>query len=396
MDSSYQELKSVNTELTLFLFGEEGLVHSNHSRKIYWLNALGVFIWLNLEEGKSRDEILSACSSQGITHTEELYALIDELSELFSKSELMDKESQEDSIHEHWLDKISFNANKGMSSDYKILDIGFQFQFPDKSIENMFQAILEQFRISTDESLRENKKIQIGILDKNAGLYQIEINHFLFSWEIPRSRLLSFLLDRIRKLAFSFSEYHLAIHAAVLAKDDQCIVFPAMSYSGKSTLAASLLKNNYQYLSDEIAVLDEQFYVRPLPLGLGLKQGSWSVLDEFLPELGETEPLERWDGVPMKYLGVWYQEGMDALALSQERKEVSSLIFPCYTKDAVANLSSISAPSALHELFQAGYTEGRSLCLESCRALIHWLNHIPKFKFVYDDLNLARECLAKT
>lgn len=64
---------------------------------------------------------------------------------------------------------------------------------------------------------------------------------------------------------------HVFIHAAAVACDGRAILVPGRSFSGKSTLAAALVRAGAAYLSDEYAVLDEAGLVHAFPRRLRLR-----------------------------------------------------------------------------------------------------------------------------
>lgn len=53
------------------------------------------------------------------------------------------------------------------------------------------------------------------------------------------------------------------VHAGVVAIEGRCLVLPARSYSGKSTLVHALVKQGATYFSDEYAVIDKDGWVHP-------------------------------------------------------------------------------------------------------------------------------------
>ena len=63
------------------------------------------------------------------------------------------------------------------------------------------------------------------------------------------------------------------VHAGVVGRDGQAIVFPGRSFSGKTTLTAALVKAGCTYYSDEYAVLDEAGRVHPYARKLGIREG---------------------------------------------------------------------------------------------------------------------------
>lgn len=415
MKAQYKKIKSVNEKLTLFLFEQEALIYSDVSNKVHLLNALGIFIWLQLEEGLNQEQVKRTAITNGCENSSELENLIDELSGLFRTGFLDESSQNTDEDQEEWLSKISLVSPLTDTSNelYRILDTGFVFEFPNKTIKSLVEPMLLQFSVAqvSDQEKEQAKLVKLkiipGVEDKH---YQISVNDFMFSWRIPEKRLLSFLLDRLRKIAFYFSDYYLAAHSAVLAKNTHCFMFPAVSYSGKSTLSAALFSSGYRYLSDEMAVLDKDFKARPVPLGLGLKKGSWSVLHKDLPQLADTPELERWDGVAIKYLSIKYlsiqylpintskkehKAELKGLALSKERVKVSHLVFPRYTPNAQACLQAISIPQALFSLYQAGYAQAYPLSEARLEQMLAHLSAIPAYQFDFDDLGEAINCLER-
>lgn len=63
----------------------------------------------------------------------------------------------------------------------------------------------------------------------------------------------------------------LVVHAAAVAWQGRVVLVPGRSFSGKSTLAAALLRAGATYLSDEWAVLGDDGLVHPFPRPLRLR-----------------------------------------------------------------------------------------------------------------------------
>lgn len=64
------------------------------------------------------------------------------------------------------------------------------------------------------------------------------------------------------------------IHAGVVAYDDQAIVIPGRTLTGKTTLVAELVRAGATYYSDEYAVLDERGWVHPFAKPLSMRTGA--------------------------------------------------------------------------------------------------------------------------
>ena len=93
-----------------------------------------------------------------------------------------------------------------------------------------------------------------------------------------------------------------AIHAAVVTRDENCILMPAPSGSGKTTLAAVLMAKGFGYCADDLALLThDPVRVRPVATSLGLKSGSWKVVEHLYPQLSRLPEYRRADGKRINY-----------------------------------------------------------------------------------------------
>lgn len=74
---------------------------------------------------------------------------------------------------------------------------------------------------------------------------------------------------------------HLQIHAASLMRDGKGVVLAGASGFGKSTLAAGLLSRGWDYLSDELGLIDPQtLWVHGFPKALRIKRGAFKLIED--------------------------------------------------------------------------------------------------------------------
>ncbi|MFV0309366.1 MAG: hypothetical protein ACK5OX_16675 [Desertimonas sp.] len=107
-------------------------------------------------------------------------------------------------------------------------------------------------------------------------------------WEVTR-----LLLESCRPL--------IPVHAAAVSRDGRAIVLAGESHAGKSTLAAWLTAHGWNFLTDEVALLerraDRSVWVHPFPRPIGVRRPG--PLDELVAVTGpDTEVL-----VPASELG---------------------------------------------------------------------------------------------
>lgn len=72
---------------------------------------------------------------------------------------------------------------------------------------------------------------------------------------------------------------HIMLHASALAFGNTGVIFPASSGSGKTTIALALIAQGFQYLSDEVAMIDAEYLtLQPLPRGLAIRENAFHLL----------------------------------------------------------------------------------------------------------------------
>jgi hypothetical protein len=82
------------------------------------------------------------------------------------------------------------------------------------------------------------------------------------------------------------SNIYVILHAAVVEKNGNAIIFPGEPGAGKSTLCAALVLRGWRLLSDEMAVIDvASQQLIPIPRPISLKNESIEVIQRFAPGL---------------------------------------------------------------------------------------------------------------
>jgi len=76
------------------------------------------------------------------------------------------------------------------------------------------------------------------------------------------------------------------IHAGAVAHRGMAIVMPGLSFSGKTSLVAALVRAGARYYSDEFAVIDRDGLVRPYAKALSVRDNGWAQTDHTVESLG--------------------------------------------------------------------------------------------------------------
>ena len=110
-------------------------------------------------------------------------------------------------------------------------------------------------------------------------------------WNLARfARTRSFedLLDQFEShLQLTVAEYaprRVFVHAGVVGFKGRAILIPGMSFSGKSTLVAELLRAGATYYSDEYAVIDARGRVHPYARDLRIRTAESTGVERLKPE----------------------------------------------------------------------------------------------------------------
>jgi HprK-related kinase A len=135
----------------------------------------------------------------------------------------------------------------------------------------------------------------------------------------------------------------LMLHAAVVERDGQAIIFPAWPGHGKSTLCAALIHSGWRLLSDEFGLVrPEDGKLLPIPRLIPLKNESIDVIRHFRPEavIGPSF-LETRKGTVAHV-----RPPEESIIRGQEPAEPRWLIFPRWAADAPLTLEPIPKSEA--------------------------------------------------
>lgn len=124
--------------------------------------------------------------------------------------------------------------------------------------------------------------------------------------EIPY--LSKFLNSIIRIYVAERSPDYVFIHAGVVSFRDQLIVLPGASFSGKTTMVATLLEHGAEYYSDEYAVVDPTGLVHPYARKLSVRVKDQTLPNETSPEVFGSTSAKKPKPISLILL-TNYQEG---------------------------------------------------------------------------------------
>lgn len=173
-------------------------------------------------------------------------------------------------------ERIALLPRRHELGPYQALELPFRLTTDDEFLASTFSSaytMLERQDPAASSELHRFDVAQRGAGHDRPTHYVVSFdNEVLF--ELPsRDGLLSLLASFINHQAAAVSSRYLLIHAAAVVGPPGTIVIPGSSRAGKSTLAAALVLDGWDYVTDEYVALNIESgtivaYPRPLSLDL--------------------------------------------------------------------------------------------------------------------------------
>jgi hypothetical protein len=217
------------------------------------------------------------------------------------------------------------------------------------------RAIGQTFSITLDDEwLGEHLDVLLAALPRaeraevaivvsgEPGGYRVTFDGESVLEDTERSSVVNRLVQRLNALATA-SPGFVCAHASGVARDGVAYVFPAHMESGKTTLAAGLVRAGFDYLTDEAVAFDPATsLIEPYPKPLSIDRGSWPLFPEGAPdpELEHGKAPDQWQ-VPVARLR--------AGAVGSPCR-ARFVVFPSYREGATTELVPMTRGHALVEL----------------------------------------------
>lgn len=175
---------------------------------------------------------------------------------------------------------------------------------------------------------------------------------------------------------------YVIIHAAVLAKDDKAILFPAPPGSGKSTLTAYLAFNGWRLLSDEMALIvpytnKVQPFVRPICL----KNRSISLAKSWFPDavFSSTAPDTHKGNV------VHLSPPDSSWQAANQQAQIVAVVFPQYSEHVELDIYALNQTQAFMQLAKNAFNFG-VIGEDGFKTLTAIMDQVPAFEVQYNAL----------
>jgi hypothetical protein len=206
-------------------------------------------------------------------------------------------------------------------------------------------------------------------------------------------RVIEAVHSAVIRHVFNAMDWQFSVHGSAVGvavgPGGRCVLMAGQSGSGKTTLLASLLGRGFLHVADDLAlVTPDRLAVRPLPLALVLKQGSWPVLEPHLPGLA-GQPIYRRVGRRVRY---WLPPP-DQMA--QAPLDIAAVVFPRFAAGASFASRPLSPFEALARTMQAPTRVGLPLVDAVVDRLAAWVHGCLAYDMTYGRVEDAADEVAR-
>jgi len=187
---------------------------------------------------------------------------------------------------------------------YRALDFEFVLQVDDPALRDYVETVFDALVV--DERATEVLEV-IRITateDGSASRYDVRHGDAELGTGVTAPAAVDAIVQRANSRCVDSSGW-LSTHASCVSRDGHAILFAAHSESGKSTLAAGLVRAGFAYVTDEAVAFDwDAGCIQPYPKPISLDPGSWPLFPELDPRATYTDdaPFSQWH-VPAAHVG---------------------------------------------------------------------------------------------
>jgi hypothetical protein len=176
-------------------------------------------------------------------------------------------------------------------------------------------------------------------------------------------------------------------HAGACGTNSKCVIFPASTQSGKTTLAAVLMNMGLTIYADDSVLLERDTLAVPVtPFALTVREGSWDVLAPRFPELQDAPVVSRY-GQRVRFLS--------PLGMKQDGHcgQVGAIVFSRFQPNAATAVSTLGPLQTLLRLQESGFWVAHDE--QSIRAFLAWIQSTPTFTLSYSDVDEAASIIRR-
>jgi hypothetical protein len=340
------------------------------------LNSSAAFIWEKLRLGLAPDQI-GFSLAEAYRLSEEI-AQRDVLATLRQWDDLLAPRGASQSV---WPEAAPVSRQKARSS-YCWKGVSFHVDLDSAELEAEIRPRLSELQVEQGAPeftlcLTTNEdEIRLHYLSKHGDCEMV-------GSEVGISAARAILLQEIVRRANGAADWLAILHAGACGNESSCVIFPAASHSGKSTLAAVLMQRGLTFYSDDsVALQKDSFRIPCMPFGLAIREGSWDLIESRFPDFLRT-PVENRFGERIRFL---HPKPHGNLA------RAVAIVFTEYRPGAGFSLQCLNTLETLLRLQDSGFWVDPHQ--EEIGSFLVWLQSLPGYQLTYDDVDQVSEWIS--
>lgn len=381
--------------------GDELLLFDELTKRLFRTNPTATIIWNGCHAGLSLEKIVAVLSDTTGVPPERIAGDVKDITFHWRKMGLL-QNGGEFQVREkiaaesdRLSDAMDYNGSApqlpsdSLEYKFRILDTCFHLSVPTEKELRLVTPLLDHLIVSDDAATDEHLYI-IHAEDR----YMLLHNKKVISWCPHFSGIAPLLYGHSLLIAYELSHCLFGLHAAAVMYHGKSVLMPALAGSGKSTLTAALVGSGASLCADDLVLLTgAPVCMRPVPVVIGLKSGSWDLLASYHPKIASLPTHFRLDNKHVRYLA---PPAGALVPMVSEPFPVDVIVFPKFVDEGdAAVVNEIGAAEGLCRLTDAGYDIRGEMTATCVKQMVDWIAHIPCYEMHFKPLDKAVYAIQK-
>ncbi|MDB4049218.1 hypothetical protein N9485_03305 [Luminiphilus sp.] len=177
------------------------------------------------------------------------------------------------------------------------------------------------------------------------------------------------------------------LHAAAVSINGNAIVMPAVSGSGKSSLTMWLVANGFDYITDEMVLIDKDHRVDGISRPIHIKSHGWKAVQHLLKHEHEHDI---YDGTQVNVVPI---SSINGNVSSENTHQAGILLFPRFESGASTTLTRISPAQAGLALIK-NHINARNMPHHGFSNLMQFARTSQSYSLIFGDCQSLSHSLA--
>jgi hypothetical protein len=375
----------------LFLAEDDGILFDEVGQRIFHLNRTAAFIWCHVEEQQPIEAMIeSTASAMRLDHVQAHQFVLKMIRAWWRLGLLHGSRHRVPVLRRSASSRggeprLAASAERYLlpeveARQYRLVDIRFSFEYSDRKLEEIVHPILAHLELD----LPEPGALRLAVTETGE-----EWRVLLGTTVLGSCRSLNSLAPMVQgivsTLAIRHHRFLFALHAGGVTLGDKAMLLVGRSKSGKTILTAALLALGWDYLSDDMILMErDSLEALAMPCSLGIKRGGWELLAARFPRLSRPTPSLRADGEIVSYLSPPSSRRSFYLPRS-----VRWIVFPTLSIGTPGSQRPLSRLEGLQRLMRNCCGIPGALTSADIARLIEWSHGISWLEMTVSDLDTA-------